>query len=273
MSAPKSAGKDKGRDELLQDYAPGAWIFRSGDSGDSMFVIEEGEVELVKEFGGESRVLARLGPGDFFGEMAVLDGRPRSAAARAATRSRLLPVDGAAFDQLLRDYPEVAVRMLRMLAARLRRFEEEAARAEEVAAGVLARAAPASAPVETPTVEAAPSRPGGSPVQAAFLLHPETGRKLPLPPGGDAVVGRLDPVTQLAPEIDLTQLDTQRSTSRRHARIRWNSGQYWLREEAGTANGTFLEGQRLAPGVDYPLLSGQRLRFGRVDLVFRVGTE
>ncbi len=266
MGSPKSPSSAAAPEALLQSFPAGTWIFRKGDSGDTMFVVQDGEVELLREFGGETRPLFRLGPGDFFGEMAVLDGSPRFTAARAVTACQLLPVDASAFDQLLRDYPEVAVRMLRALADRLRRYEEEAARAHEVAAGILSAAERPQAPIEP-----APTAPKlAAPAPPAYLLHPASGRKLPLPTSGEAIVGRFDPVTQQAPEIDLTQLDTQRSTSRRHARIRWANGRYWVREDVGTANGTFVDGQRLEPGVDYALAAGQQLRFGRVDLTFHL---
>lgn len=268
MDTPKRSGSPTPGSNLLQQVPAGTWIFRRGDPGETMFIIQEGEVELVREFGDHTQVLFRLGPGDFFGELAVLDSRPHTTSARAVADCRLLPVDAAAFDQLLRDYPEVSVRMLRALATRLRKYEEEAARAQKVAAGVLAGAKRPEAPIEPPASSSATSRPA----PPAYLFHPASGRKLPLPPSGNAVIGRLDPVTQQAPEIDLTQLDTQRSTSRRHARIHWSQGRFWIREDVGTANGTFLENQRLNPGVDYPLTPGQRLRFGRVDLVFELGS-
>src|SRR4051794_20019656 len=61
-------------------YARGAIIFRRGDPGESLFVIASGAVHVtLSSRGGKQLVLARLGPGDFFGELALLDGEPRSA--------------------------------------------------------------------------------------------------------------------------------------------------------------------------------------------------
>ena len=67
----------------------------------------------------------------------------------------------------------------------------------------------------------------------------------------ETVVGRFDPVTELAPDVDLSELDTGRSTSRRHARISERGGSFFVREEIGTANGTFVGADRLIFATDY----------------------
>lgn len=71
-------------------FAPGAILVREGDLADALYVIDEGEVEVIKASpAGEPRVIAVLGPGDCFGEMAVIDIQPRSASARARTTTRV----------------------------------------------------------------------------------------------------------------------------------------------------------------------------------------
>ena len=67
----------------------GEWLFREGDAGTGAFVIESGIVEISSVRRGGSEVLAQLGPGELVGEMALLDGRPRTASARALTVTRL----------------------------------------------------------------------------------------------------------------------------------------------------------------------------------------
>jgi pSer/pThr/pTyr-binding forkhead associated (FHA) protein len=80
------------------------------------------------------------------------------------------------------------------------------------------------------------------------------------------LIGRPDPVTGLLPEINLGPLDTQRSLSRRHAKIVNEGGLMFLREEVGTTNGTFINGERVATGQAHPLSLGDTLRFGSVEL-------
>ncbi len=204
-----------------------------------------------------------------------------SRAARAAPRRAssptpsVLAIDASTFDQMLREYPEVAVRMLRALCQRLRRYEDEAVAANRVAQDVLAGAPrhamgtiePISPAQLAPPRRGARARPG-SPRRAAPGAR-RARHRVPAARDREVGVGRLDPVTELSPEIDLTALDPQRSLSRRHARVVCRDGRFYLREEIGTANGTFVEGERLATGVERLLEPGARVRFGRVDFVFR----
>jgi pSer/pThr/pTyr-binding forkhead associated (FHA) protein len=81
-------------------------------------------------------------------------------------------------------------------------------------------------------------------------------------------VGRFDPNTGLHPDIDLTEEDSQLSVSRRHARILCEHNRYFLVEEQGVANGTYVKGERLAPGDTRELKPGDRVGFGMVVLFF-----
>src|SRR3954453_5631184 len=68
----------------------GAVLFRAGDAGDSMYLIEDGKIQIsMRSSDGEDLILAVLGPGDFFGEMALIDNKPRSANAMVCEPSRL----------------------------------------------------------------------------------------------------------------------------------------------------------------------------------------
>ncbi len=264
----KPASGEDALSHLLVSHPTGSFVFREGEPGEEMYIIQEGRVEILRQFGPQTKRLATLEAGDFFGEMSMLENRPRSASARVAANAKLLAVDPSTFDQMLREYPEVAVRMLRSLCHRLRRYEDEAQAANLVAGQVLGDAPRhelgglVAAPTEPPATKA-PAAPAGG----ARLVH-AAGASFVLPASGEVVVGRFDPVTQLAPEVDLSALDEKRSLSRRHAKIRSDGGAYFVREEIGTANGTWLDGERLPTGVEKPLRPGSRLRFGLIDLVF-----
>jgi sigma-B regulation protein RsbU (phosphoserine phosphatase) len=118
----------------------GAVICQEDAVEHSFYVIVEGRVEIVKRLGEDEVQLDVRGPGGFFGEMALIEGAPRSATVRAVEPCRLLEVDEAVFEQLLADNPEVALDMMRSLSTTvretdvltiegLRRKNEELARA------------------------------------------------------------------------------------------------------------------------------------------------
>lgn len=115
MTPEPSAAEIYGR-----DFPAGAVVFEEGDPGSRMYVIRSGEVRILKRVGAREIELARLGAGEAFGEMALLEGQPRSATAIVASPARILEIDEAAFADLVRRNGEIALRLLRRLSARLR---------------------------------------------------------------------------------------------------------------------------------------------------------
>ena len=95
-------------------------VFREGETGDSMYVVLDGQVEIIQAFESQALPLGVILPGDFFGEMVLFDNVPRSATARAGGESLLLEIRQTTFHTLLHTYPQIADDALRVLSARLR---------------------------------------------------------------------------------------------------------------------------------------------------------
>jgi CRP-like cAMP-binding protein len=112
-------------DRFAADYEPGTVLFREGDSGKEMYVIQDGTVEISRRIAGERQLLAVLPAGEFFGEMAILNDRPRSATATVRTQARLLVIDGQTFEAMVRGRAEIAVRLIKTMAARLERANQQ----------------------------------------------------------------------------------------------------------------------------------------------------
>jgi hypothetical protein len=232
-----------------------------------MFIIESGQVDIVRKSRGEEPV-ATLEPGDFFGEMAMLEDQPRFAGAVARTGVRALRIERAAFTDMLKQNVEIAVRIMRKLAARHRRAEQ---RAQEALSELerLKVAAPAAkpAPAREKMVEPAPAAPAAPPQENLGLRHVSSGQILLLDPErNEFLVGRPDPVTGTQPELNLGPFDVNRTLSRRHAKIFKAGSLYSIREEVGTSNGTFINGERIKTGSVVPLKPRDRLRFGSIEV-------
>ena len=99
-----------------RSFGAGDTIFREGDAADELFVIKQGQVEIRLN----GRVLEELGENDLFGEMALVDGAPRSASAVASTAVDLVPVTEKQFLHLVDESPFFALKVMRVLARRLR---------------------------------------------------------------------------------------------------------------------------------------------------------
>jgi CRP/FNR family cyclic AMP-dependent transcriptional regulator len=104
-------------DEAPLAVAPGGLIFSAGDAGREMYVVRTGSVDL--KIG--DTLLESVGPGGILGELALVDPAPRSASAVAGPDCTLVRIDQAAFDDLVRRVPGLALEVMRVMARRLRK--------------------------------------------------------------------------------------------------------------------------------------------------------
>ncbi len=107
------------RNAYERSFADGDVIFDEGDVGEVLYVIQAGEVELTRHGAATRRMVARLGPGEFFGEMSVVIGETRSARAVAVGTTRVLELDGETLEAMCIERPEIAIRIIRRLTRRL----------------------------------------------------------------------------------------------------------------------------------------------------------
>lgn len=116
------------RGALGRIYRDGEVIIRQGSTGDSMYVIQGGRVEVLQHSdSGEEQHLAFLDRGDFFGEMAVFEKETRSATVRAAGEARILKIDKKTLLTRIRDDPLLAVNLLKTMSHRVRELNTEVA--------------------------------------------------------------------------------------------------------------------------------------------------
>jgi CRP-like cAMP-binding protein len=104
------------RNVVEHRYEPGTTIVREGGRTATLFVVLEGEVKVVRN----GRTISRRRPGEFFGEIAVIDGRPRAASVVAETPLRCLVLERDSLQRLVMSDPRVAWALLESLATRLR---------------------------------------------------------------------------------------------------------------------------------------------------------
>jgi CRP/FNR family transcriptional regulator, cyclic AMP receptor protein len=102
-----------------KSFAPGETIFVEGDEGRHLYVVLEGSVRLSVT----GRTLEKVGKGGVFGEMALIDASPRSATATALSSCTLVPVTAQRFKALVKENPDFALEIMRVMAARLRSMD------------------------------------------------------------------------------------------------------------------------------------------------------
>ena len=101
-------------------YPQNTDIFQQGEDGNMMFVIVEGHLQVIRTMNGKAQILAERGPGDFVGEMAIIESAPRSATLHTQSDVRVLAIDDETFKGILRERPDVSFAVLRNISRRLR---------------------------------------------------------------------------------------------------------------------------------------------------------
>ena len=110
----------QGLSEFERVFPAGHLLFEQDEPGSRMYIIKKGQVRIFREVEHGELLLALLGPGEFFGEMALLERLPRSASARCEKNCMLIEVDAAVFLRMIAENAEIAVRMMCKLASRVR---------------------------------------------------------------------------------------------------------------------------------------------------------
>lgn len=250
--------------DFIVPFKRGEIVFRENEPGAEMYIIQSGQVEVYREIGGARRFARTLEKGDFFGEMSLLEGIPRTATAEVLEDAELIIINGSTFDQMIKSNIEIAVRMLRKLSMRLRETTNQL----EGALLNLGQKMPPEQEIPEPVAMEHQENP---PVLAEFLQE-ATLKVFPVF-REISLIGRRDPVTGITPDVDLTDEDVKRSVSRRHAKLILSNGQFYLAEEVGTLNGTFINGKRIPTGVLTPIKAGYQVGFGMLRFKFVEGSQ
>ena len=114
-------------EQLGKRYPEGAVIIRQGEVGDCMYVVQEGQVEVVKEMGGKEVRLAVLAEGEPFGEMALFEREVRSATVRVLNEARVLTVEKRTFLRRVHEDPSLAYRIIQQMSQRIRKMSADLA--------------------------------------------------------------------------------------------------------------------------------------------------
>jgi CRP-like cAMP-binding protein len=248
--------------KFLTHFRKGHVLFHEGDDGEDMYIIQSGRVAIKKKVKDGEATLAVLEKGDFFGEMSILERLPRAASAEMVEDGDLIVISGETFGDMIKANPEIAVRMLRKQSIRLRETNRQLE--QVLAAG--------GAPMPEPAHEVQPppaATAGTLQTDAlAYFISVATGNVFPIFKE-ESLIGRFDSVTGMKPEVDLTGEDQSRNISRRHARLVIKDKKYFVAEEIGTMNGTFLNGKKLLNGVLTPIKDGDELVLCRLALNFK----
>lgn len=228
------------------EFPKGEVIVKAGARDPRVLFVQSGSLELLA---GES-VVASLGQGDFIGLAAALDKQAAAVTVRAATDVELLAFNPSEFQSLIQTHPEIGCAMLSRQDARLQ----------------AALSASQSSPDKPkPSKRPTKAKPKADPAPPVIVLSlGEDKPSFTLQPGKTYVVGRKDPATGAVPDIDFSELAEGHTVSRQHAVLECAKGQWQLSESKPTANGSYVNEQRVGEGKPVAVKPGDKLAFGLI---------
>ena len=114
---------------IPRSFPKGVRVFHEGDHSDACYIVREGDLRVTREHSdGRAIALATLGPGDFFGELAMIDGGTRSASVETLSDAQLLALPGSDVRRVISDHGDIAAKLIVAIARRLRETNERVAR-------------------------------------------------------------------------------------------------------------------------------------------------
>jgi len=232
-------------------FNEGDVVYRKGEMAGQMFVVLSGRVRLYLTDGPNGAWSEELEKGDFFGEGSLLDALPREATAVAMEKTELVSISRGTLLRMIRQNTEVAVKIMQGLA------KKNSMLAAKIGQGAKPVGGPADVAKTKPVKK------------QACLVSITSGQKYPIA-SEKVTVGRKDASVGVHPDIDLTNDDGHRTVSRQHACVTIEMGRYFIKEEIGAANGTFVHGARLSLGEAREIRHGDHIGFGSVVLAFQV---
>ncbi|MBN2344976.1 MAG: cyclic nucleotide-binding domain-containing protein [Candidatus Aminicenantes bacterium] len=247
--------------KFISKYSAGDVIYKKGDIQTDFFIINKGKVQLKND--GHDRILVTLAKGDFFGEESLNNEQNAIYTVEVIEDSFLIKIPYVALTEMLKQTPDIALKILKKLSEKHIRIQTVLMEMAESRQG----AKPKAGGGETKKEDATSEKIGGE--VKAYLIIQRSNRLVQLTKT-QTFLGRRDYTTGFVPDIDLTDEDEEKYISRKHAKIQYKDGKFYLSEEPGAINGTFLNGNKLQTGVKHELHAEDEITLCHLNIVFKV---
>jgi CRP-like cAMP-binding protein len=247
--------------KFISKYSAGDVIYKKGDIQSDFFIVNKGKVQLKHE--SEGQILATLSKGDFFGEESLNSEQNAIYTVEVIEDSFLIKIPYISLTEMLKQTPDIALKILKKLSEKHIKIQSLLLEQAAAAPAQKEKAAGKEAKKEDQTSE----KIGGE--IKAYLIIQRSNRLVQLTKT-QTFLGRRDYTTGFVPDIDLTDEDEEKYISRKHAKIQFKDGRFYLSEEPGAINGTFLNGNKLQTGVKHELKAEDEITLCHLNVIFKV---
>jgi len=247
--------------KFITHYKAGDIIYKKGDIQTDFYILNKGKVQLKDE--GSGQILVSLTKGDFFGEESLNNEQNAIYSVEVIEDADMIKIPYISLTEMLKQTPDIALKILKKLS-------EKHIKIQTVLMDMLAAAPDAKEKPEAKEVkkEDQTSEKINTEVKA-YLIIQRSNRLVQLTKT-QTFLGRRDYTTGFVPDIDLTDEDEEKYISRKHSKIQFKDGKFYLSEEPGAINGTFLNGSKLQTGVKHELHAEDEITLCHLNIIFKV---
>jgi CRP-like cAMP-binding protein len=245
----------EGVKKFLSQYKKGDTVYRQGETQTDFYIINKGKVQLKVE--PTEIILLSLGKGDFFGEESLDNERNAAYTVEAIEDTDLLKIPYPDLIEMMKKSTDISLKILKKLSEKNIKTMEN----------LLTHQIRAQKMEDEDGLDDTQSE-TLSPDIKAYLVIQRSNRIVQLTKK-HTFLGRRDYTTGFIPDIDLTKEDEEKYISRKHAQISFSDKKFFVSEEAGAINGTFLNGEKLKTGVKYELNNEDELTLCHLNIIFK----
>jgi len=261
--------------QFVSKYNGGEILYREGDPQETFFIISKGKVQLKLE--SEDFILLTLSKGDFFGEESLNTDQTAFYTVEILEDSDIIRIPYPDLIEMMKKNSEIALKILKKLSEKNVKLEKMLLERTRQAQAIEAREKTASKEKTGSAKDRTAAEETKSEDQTSEKINPNIKASLVIQRSNRAVplskvhtyLGRRDYTTGFVPDIDLTEEDLEKYISRKHAKIFFSEGKFYVSEEPGAINGTFLNGNKLKTGVKYELKNSDEMTLCHLNILFK----
>jgi CRP-like cAMP-binding protein len=246
----------EGIKKFLTKFKKGDVIYSEEEIQENLYIIHKGKVQLVKEDG---ILLITLTKGDFFGEESLGNSKIASCSAECIEDSDIIKISYDYLKDMMDKNKDISLKILNNLSVKNQKIRDNLYQLMQK-------------PMERIEVPKSPPKDKTSeklnPDTKAYLIIQRSNRIVQLTKK-ETYLGRRDYTTGYIPDIDLTKEDEEKYISRKHAKVVFINNKFYVSEEAGAVNGTFLKGNKLKTGIKYELSNEDEITLCHLNIIFK----
>ncbi|MCP4217113.1 MAG: cyclic nucleotide-binding domain-containing protein [bacterium] len=259
--------------KFITHYKQNEVIYKKGEDQADFYIINKGKVQL-KVYNDELSVVT-LSKGDFFGEESLNETQSAAYTVEAVDDADIIKIPYSSLAEMMKKNTAISFKILKKLSEKHIRILDNVLNLKKPPASQPASVQTVATPKAPPPTPSAPSTPEVEktsemlePTIKAYLVIERSNRVVQLTKA-HTFLGRKDYTTGFVPDVDLTKEDEEKYISRKHSKISYIDGKFYLSEEPGAVNGTFLNGTKLSTGVKHELSNKDELTLCHLNIIFK----